>query len=176
MVPTAWGRSRDARWLPTWNVSGSWNMLEEEFMKHQDVVSTLSLRATYGLTATMGPADNALAVFRNSTTYRGDDGYKESQIYIESLQNKDLTWEKQYEFNFGFDFGVLRNRISLSTDIYSRRGFDHYRFDTYQRHGRPKMEICQLCRHEIVGRGIYAQHEEYSAQGFLVDFEPYVRL
>lgn len=60
----------------------------------------------------------------NSTTYRGDDGYKESQIYIESLQNKDLTWEKQYEFNFGFDFGVLRNRISLSTDIYSRRGFD----------------------------------------------------
>lgn len=118
------GRSRDARWLPTWNVSGSWNMLEEEFMKHQDVVSTLSLRATYGLTATMGPADNALAVFRNSTTYRGDDGYKESQIYIESLQNKDLTWEKQYEFNFGFDFGVLRNRISLSTDIYSRRGFD----------------------------------------------------
>lgn len=118
------GRSRDARWLPTWNVSGSWNMLEEEFMKHQDVVSTLSLRATYGLTATMGPADNALAVFRNSTTYRGDDGYKESQIYIESLQNKDLTWEKQYEFNFGFDFGVLRNRISLSSDIYSRRGFD----------------------------------------------------
>ena len=111
------GRSRDARWLPTWNVSGSWNMLEEEFMKHQDVVSTLSLRATYGLTATMGPADNALAVFRNSTTYRGDDGYKESQIYIESLQNKDLTWEKQYEFNFGFDFGVLRNRISLSTEF-----------------------------------------------------------
>mgnify|MGYP000391260557 CR=1 FL=1 len=118
------GKSRAVRWLPTWNVSGSWNMLEEEFMKHQDVVSTLSLRATYGLTATMGPADNALAVFRNSTTYRGDDGYKESQIYIESLQNKDLTWEKQYEFNFGFDFGVLRNRISLSSDIYSRRGFD----------------------------------------------------
>ena len=91
------GRSRDARWLPTWNVSGSWNMLEEEFMKHQDVVSTLSLRATYGLTATMGPADNALAVFRNSTACRGDDGYKESQNYIESLQNKEMTWEKKYE-------------------------------------------------------------------------------
>ena len=118
------GRSRDARWLPTWNVSGAWNVLEEEWMKSQNVVSTLSLRATYGLTATMGPADNALAVFRNTTTYRGDDGYKESQIYIESLQNKDLTWEKQYEFNFGFDVGVLRNRVSLSSDIYSRRGFD----------------------------------------------------
>ena len=42
------GRSRDARWLPTWNVSGAWNVLEEEWMKSQNVVSTLSLRATYG--------------------------------------------------------------------------------------------------------------------------------
>lgn len=118
------GRSRDARWLPTWNISGSWNALEEEFLRYQNTVSTLSLRATYGLTATMGPADNALAVFRNTTSFRGDDGYQESQIYIESLQNSELTWEKQYETNVGFDLGFLRNRISLSTDIYSRKGFD----------------------------------------------------
>lgn len=72
----------------------------------------------------MGPADNALAVFRNNTSFRGDDGYQESQIYIESLQNSELTWEKQYETNVGFDIGFLRNRISLSSDIYSRKGFD----------------------------------------------------
>lgn len=118
------GRSRDARWLPTWNISGSWNILEEEFLRYQNTLTTLSVRATYGLTATMGPADNALAVFRNNTSFRGDDGYQESQIYIESLQNSELTWEKQYETNVGFDIGFLRNRISLSSDIYSRKGFD----------------------------------------------------
>lgn len=118
------GRARSARWLPTWNVSASWNMMEENFMKNQTAVSNLTIRGTYGLVATMGPADNALAVYRNRTTFRGNDGYQESEIYIESLQNKDLTWEKQYETNIGFDFGVLRNRISLSTDVYWRKGFD----------------------------------------------------
>lgn len=28
------GRSRSARWLPTWNVSGAWNMHEESFLNH----------------------------------------------------------------------------------------------------------------------------------------------
>lgn len=42
------GRARDSRWLPTWNVSGSWNALEESFMKTQTLFSALTLRATYG--------------------------------------------------------------------------------------------------------------------------------
>lgn len=118
------GRSRDARWLPTWNLSGSWNVLEEEWMKKQTAISTLSLRGTYGLVATMGPASNALTVFRNQLTFRGSESDKESEIIIDQLQDSELTWEKQYECNVGFDIGVLSNRISLSTDVYFRNGFD----------------------------------------------------
>lgn len=118
------GRSVEARWLPTWNVSGAWNIVGETFMLQQKTISTLSLRATYGLVATMGPASNALAVLRNDITYRPFTAEKENRIHIESLENSQLTWEKQHEFNMGIDFGILKNRYSLSIDAYRRNGFD----------------------------------------------------
>lgn len=117
------GRARSARWLPTWNVSGSWNVKRENFMKDADCISALTLRATYGLTASMGPADNALAIYKNEVTFRPTID-KESVTIIKSLENSELTWEKQYETNLGFDIGFLSNRISLSVDGYFRKGFD----------------------------------------------------
>ncbi len=119
------GKARQARWLPTWNVSGAWHVHNEKFMESlSDVISNLSVRTTYGLTATMGPASNALAIYRNSVTFRPIITDKESEIVISSLENSDLTWEKQYEFNFGIDLGLINNRISISMDAYRRRGFD----------------------------------------------------
>ena len=43
-------------------------------------------------------------------------------IYISSLENSELTWEKQYETNVGIDLGIFDNRISLSADVYWRKG------------------------------------------------------
>lgn len=118
------GQSKSARWLPTWNVSGAWHVDREEFMSDVDYISRLNLRATYGLTASMGPASSAAAVYLNEISFRGYLPEKENQIVIAGLENKDLTWEKQYETNIGFDLGVFGNRISLSSDFYLRKGFD----------------------------------------------------
>jgi TonB-linked SusC/RagA family outer membrane protein len=118
------GRSRSARWLPTWNLSGSWNIGNEPFLHDNEVLSTLSLRGTYGLVASMGPAMNALAIFRSQMTYRPYTADKENKIFIESLENSQLTWEKQHELNIGTDIGLFKNRISLSVDAYLRNGFD----------------------------------------------------
>ena len=52
------GKSRSARWLPTWNVSGAWHVTNEKFMGPVETISRLTLRATYGLTASMGPSSN----------------------------------------------------------------------------------------------------------------------
>ena len=118
------GQSRSARWLPTWNVSGAWHVDREEFMYNQDVISRLNLRATYGLTASMGPASSARAIYLNEIAFRPYQEEKENQIVIAGLENQDLTWEKQYETNIGLDLGLFNNRISLSSDIYRRDGFD----------------------------------------------------
>ena len=118
------GRATSARYLPTWNVSGSWNAKEEGFLKDNDKISRLSLRATYGLTASIGRAQNSTAIFKNELTLRPYLSEKETRIFIENLENSELTWEKQFETNVGFDLGLFNNRISLIVDAYQRKGFD----------------------------------------------------
>ena len=118
------GDSGSSRWLPTYTVSGKWNIKEESFMKDVESVNTLALRASYGLTATAGPATNSLAIYKSFISNRFATSDRENAIRIEDLQNKDLTWEKQYETNIGLDLGMFRNRVQLTADVYRRKAFD----------------------------------------------------
>lgn len=118
------GNSGSSRWLPTYTVSGKWNVAEESFMKNNESINTLALRASYGLTATAGPATNSLAIYKSFITDRFNLSDRENAIRIEDLQNKDLTWEKQYETNIGVDLGMFNNRVSFTTDVYRRKAFD----------------------------------------------------
>ena len=119
------GKSRTARWLPTWNVSGKWAMKEENFLKDVNWLSTLNLRATYGLNASLGNASNSTLVARSRASSRPfHPDLSELEIYIDQLENSDLTWEKQYELNLGADFGFFDNRLNLEFNYYIRKGFD----------------------------------------------------
>jgi hypothetical protein len=117
------GQSSTARWLPTWNLSGAWNIDTEKFMEGITFLDYLTLKAGYGLTANTGNANNAAAVFRSGSTRRPYLNESESLIGIESLENSDLTWEKQYETNIGFNTGFF-NKLTLTLDYYNRRQFD----------------------------------------------------
>ncbi|WP_162052614.1 SusC/RagA family TonB-linked outer membrane protein [Pontibacter pamirensis] len=118
------GESRTSRWLPTWNVSGSWNIDTEPFMQQQDMINRLTLRATYGLTASMGNATNSSLVLQSGSTRRPYLSEVESMIYIQNLENSELTWEKQYETNVGVDAGLFNERLQLTVDGYIRNAFD----------------------------------------------------
>lgn len=125
------GRSRSARWLPTWNVSGAWNAHEEEFFKRwmqktEGAISHLSLRASYSLTADRGPSwvTNALPVIYATNIWRPQGDQVETGLYLNNLANDELTYEKKHEINFGLDAGFLRNRINFNFDIYWRNNYD----------------------------------------------------
>lgn len=115
------GNSKKARYLPTWNVSGAWNLHQESFFKY-DWLNTLKLRATYGLSANLGPNTSALLNIRSGVTLRPTDA--ETYLYIQDLKNSDLTWEKLKEFNVGIDFGIFNNTITGTIDAYQRNSFD----------------------------------------------------
>jgi len=118
------GNSDSSRWLPTYTFSGKWNLSEENFMKGIESVNNLSLRGSYGLTATAGPATNSLAIYKSYVTDRFNLDDRETGITIDELQNGGLTWEKQFETNLGVDLAMFNNRLQLTTDIYSRKAFD----------------------------------------------------
>ncbi|WP_432712070.1 SusC/RagA family TonB-linked outer membrane protein [Pedobacter sp.] len=121
------GESTTARWLPTWNVSGAWNIDTENFMQNEgikNIVNRATLRATYGLVASMGSAENSSLVVKSMSTRRPYLTEKETKLYIAGLQNSELTFEKLNELNIGLDLGLFQDRLSLTVDAYKRKSFD----------------------------------------------------
>ena len=121
------GKSRSSRWLPTWNISASWNVSEENFFQPiRDAVSHLSLKASYSLTADRGPSNvtNSSVVISSTTPWRPVAGLRESELYIADLANGELTYEKKNELNLGLEAGFIDNRINLAFDWYKRNNFD----------------------------------------------------
>lgn len=118
------GQSRKARWLPTWSVAGSWNIDREDFAARIKQLDYLTLRVSYGLTASMGPATNSNIVYQTINTNRPHLTEVESVIRLSHLQNDELTWEKLYTTNIGIDGGFFNGRLNFSLDAYTRKSFD----------------------------------------------------
>ncbi|TAJ15514.1 SusC/RagA family TonB-linked outer membrane protein [Marinilabiliaceae bacterium JC017] len=119
------GKSRTARWLPTWNISAKWAMQEENFLKNKTWINQLNLRAAYGLNAIRASASNASVYATSAASSRPfHPEASELEINIVDVENSDLTWEKQYEFNAGIEFAIFKHRISGEFDYYTRKGFD----------------------------------------------------
>ena len=121
------GKSRSARWLPTWNVSAAWNMHEEKFFESLNpALSNLTLKASYSLTADRGPASvtNSRVVIESYNPWRPFTSVNESGLQIYDLENSELTYEKKHELNIGAEIGFLNNRINLSADWYKRNNYD----------------------------------------------------
>lgn len=120
------GRSTRSRWLPTWNVSGSWNAHAERFWAPTfgQWWNNLTVKLSYSLTADRGPATNSMAVFRASNPWRPLSSVGETSIVLAGLENSELTYEKKHEFNIGFEMGFVNNRINIEFDYYMRNNFD----------------------------------------------------
>jgi TonB-linked SusC/RagA family outer membrane protein len=122
------GKSREARWLPTWNISGSWNVNEEPWFDNvfKDKLSHLTFKASYSLTASSpDPSMVSSTMILNAyNPYRIFSSDNESGIQITSLGDEDLTYEKKHELNIGVDFGLFKDRINVAFDVYDRRNFD----------------------------------------------------
>ncbi len=115
------GRSSDVRFLPTWNVSGAWNISQEPFMEFS-FLNDLKIRATYGLSGNLPPNTSALLNLQADVTVRPTD--VEPYLFIQDLTNDELTWEKLKEFNVGIDFALFDGKFNGSMDYYKRNSFD----------------------------------------------------
>ena len=121
------GKSHQSRWLPTWNVSGSYDLTNERFMEStKSWLSQVKFRGSYSLTADTGPSwvTNAEPIFMTQNAWRPFTSAAEPQIYISSLGNSELTYEKKHEWNFGIDMSFLKDRIALTFDVYGRNNYD----------------------------------------------------
>ncbi|WP_280746022.1 MULTISPECIES: TonB-dependent receptor [unclassified Parabacteroides] len=107
-------------------VSAGWMMSEEAFMDGtRDVISSLKIRAGYGVTGSV-PNGNYMSLSRlkddaprmlyNGQWIRG--------VQPASNPNPDLKWEKKGELNVGVDFGLFNDRLTGSIEYYNRKTTD----------------------------------------------------
>ena len=99
-----------------------WNISDEAFMKNQNVVDYLKLRASWGMLGN----DNVPA---NSIVTVGSTGVGSSAVFGDTLVDgmgaqtvyqNFLRWEVVNEANVGLDFGFLDNRLTGELDLYNR--------------------------------------------------------
>ena len=102
-------------------VSASWLITNEDFMRSQEVVEDLKLRAGYGVTGNM-PGDCYPWIGRMSKNedyaYFGDS--KVATWSLSTVPNPNLKWETKHEVNVGIDFSFLKGRLTGAVDYYNR--------------------------------------------------------
>ncbi|RPH31222.1 MAG: SusC/RagA family TonB-linked outer membrane protein [Bacteroidales bacterium] len=103
-----------------WSVGVAWNVTQEEFMKGIDVINNLKLRASYGVS---GNSDIGLNKYQPAIKFN-EDYAGQGAIYPDGYGNKDLTWEKNKNYDFGFDFAILSNKLSGSLSYFNKTTTD----------------------------------------------------
>ncbi|CAA9197850.1 TonB-dependent receptor P3 [Flavobacterium collinsii] len=107
----------DNKYANFWSVGTSWNAYKDLF-KENKIVSSLKLRASIGTSGNdfIGDfASQSLYNYSSQIIYAGG-----TVPYLSRGENPNLTWEKNYNKNFGIDYGLFSNRISGTVDYYIR--------------------------------------------------------
>ncbi|MDO5525202.1 MAG: TonB-dependent receptor [Prevotella sp.] len=109
-----------------------WRMEQEDFMKDVKWIDQLKLRLGVGVTGnssvdpygTLGVISSYWMPFStgNYNILVTNEPYYTSGS--NKMPNKDLSWEKTTQWNFGVDFSFLRGRIGGTLDVYTSRTND----------------------------------------------------
>ena len=101
----------------------AWIVSEEDFMKPITWVSNLKLHTSYGLTGNSEIGTyNSLA--RTSAGTLLLDGKRASYMYLSSMENLDLKWEKTAMWDIGFELGLFANRLNFDISYYYKKTTD----------------------------------------------------
>ena len=106
------------------SVSLGWRINKEDFLSNVTWLSDLKLRAGYGVTGNQDIGDyQSLQLLKTGGKFL-NNGKWTTTYPPASNPNPDLKWERKAELDLGFDFGVLKNRISGTFDYYVRNTND----------------------------------------------------
>lgn len=126
--------NKDYRWGQFWSAGASWRVSEENFMQSFDWLTNMTLKASYGYQGN----DDILYIDDGSQNYYDSPSnyyvwqsfysldYANSTyggVWLESLENKEVEWEKNKNFNIGLET-LLYKRVSFSAEYFQKTTSD----------------------------------------------------
>lgn len=114
---------KNNRWGGFWSAGIGWNLHKEDFLKENEVINFLKVRASTGIVG----GDNfyeyqALKTYRfmNSMRYENWQG-----VDIVGIDNPNLKWQRKLKTNVGTEFELFRSRLKGSFDYYWETSSDN---------------------------------------------------
>ena len=107
---------KENRWGVFWSVGASWRISEENFLKEQKWIDNINLKASYGVQGNDNLGDY-YAWQSLYNMYYSNGSHSGAIIY--SLENSDVTWEKNGNFNVGAEFRLF-GRLNGTIEWYER--------------------------------------------------------
>ncbi len=108
------------QWASFPSAAIAWNASSEDFLKNVTAISQLKLRLSAGQT---GNSDiPAYQSYSQLGYYRYNFGNSTVAGFApNSLYNPNLTWEKTSQYDFGFDLGLFKDRVTVTADVYYKK-------------------------------------------------------
>jgi TonB-linked SusC/RagA family outer membrane protein len=106
------------------SASVGWVASDEDFLKDNNFIDFLKIRASTGLIG-----NDRIGAFRFASLLTGEGQYVfNGQIIngtaIGALSNPEIKWEEQFTSNVGVDMQFLSNKLNVSVDYFNRQTQD----------------------------------------------------
>jgi len=112
---------KDNRWGTFWSVGANWRITSEEFMKSLTWLNNLSFRVSYGESG--NDRIGSYYVWQSLYNLEYANG---SRIggFVSTLENKDLSWEKNGMLNIGLEGSMFKSRLRFSVEFFNKKTKD----------------------------------------------------
>ena len=126
---SVFGKNNKWGYFPAANVA--WNVYKEEFIAdHAPVISNLKLRASYGKVGNQPQNPYQSMATANQRDYIINGVKVSGYIPGSQLSNPDLKWETSTQLNLAVDFGLFKNRLSGTVEVYDTDTSDLLIYET----------------------------------------------
>ncbi len=111
-------------WFPS--ASAMWNIKAEDFMQGVSLINNLRLRAGFGITGNQEMGNHLAELYYNAagSSINFETGEQVIKYEFAAAANPDLRWESNREINLGIDYGLFKDRISGSIEVYRKNTFN----------------------------------------------------
>lgn len=108
----------DNRWGNFWSMGLAWNLSKESWF-NVEWIDMLKFKASYG-----SQGNDNIGNYRYTDTYNIVNSGGNAAAIPATMGNKDITWETNGNFNTGFDFELLKGRVSGTLEYFYRKTTD----------------------------------------------------
>lgn len=107
------------------SVSIAWRVSEESFMKKQNVINNLKIRAGWGRVGNQNiDSSSFISLIGNADYVFGSGADRVLGTAVSSIGNSLISWETVEDFNIGVDVSLLGSRLNVVADWFRKTSSD----------------------------------------------------